>query len=56
MKSYYVVMESGTECGKSIRKSLFRKAKNDVELITELTDEEPNYIVLFFKELDVNYD
>lgn len=56
MKSYYVVMESQQRFGHTIRKSFFHKAWNDVRLITEIQNDNPGYMILFFKELDVVYD
>jgi len=56
MKSYYVVMESEQRFGQTIRKSFFHKALNDVRLVTELQRDNPGYMILFFKELDVVYD
>lgn len=56
MKSYYVVMESEQRFGQTIRKSFFHKARNDVRLVTELQRDNPGYMILFFKELDVVYD
>lgn len=56
MKSYYVVMESEQKFGQTIRKSFFHKAWNDVRLVTELQRDNPGYMILFFKELDVVYD
>ena len=56
MKSYYVVMESEQKFGKTIRKSLFYKAWDDVKLILELQRDNPGYMILFFKQLDVVYN
>ena len=56
MKSYYVVMASEQKCGKTIRKSLFYKAWDDVKLILELQRDNPGYMILFFKQLDVVYN
>ena len=56
MKSYYVVIESEQKFGKTIRKSFFHKASDDVKLILEIQRDNPGYMILFFKQLDVIYD
>lgn len=56
MKSYYVVMESEQKFGMTVRKSFFQKAGNDVKLILEVQRDNPGYMILFFKQLDVVYN
>lgn len=56
MKSYYVVIERWNMLGSGERKSFIRKEWDDKRLLIHVQEEYPNWIITFFKELDVVYD